>query len=156
MINQQTEEVISQPVLVSENNKNKRTILKSIWFWWILTTVVYLILNTGNSTISDRVAGFFGLFVPYGFLSLFVAFAEPIGTLLTIVSVIFFIFAMRWSNKIINKESNSTVKAILMSLFALLIITMVVDLIRGTPFYSWQILFTGGPQHLMSGLNHSL
>ncbi len=132
-----------------ENNQYK--VFRSIWFWWVLTTVLYLGLNPfmdGNHGILGYVGGFVGLFVPYGYFSSFLFLASPLSG----ISVVFFIFAMISLEKMIKIHNLSLVKKILFNLVALMIITAIVDLIRDTPFYSWHIFIQGSISGIFSSI----
>ncbi len=129
-------------------NENKFAIFRSVWFWWLLTTAVYVILGLsrfpGNTPSPlGYIAGFLGLFVPYGLMSL-ILFFSPLAWFSLVVFIILMIFADRK----LNRGNFSLGKRILLNLLILLVLTTLVDLIRGTAFVSWIIFFQGAhPYH---------
>lgn len=127
----------------------KWAILGSIWFWWICTTFLYLALNFFGypdlgypkeqvATPIAYIAGFVGLFVPYGLMSL-PLFFNPLGW----VSLMVFLISMFLVDRGFNKQNFGLSKRIILNLLVLLVLTAVVDLIRLTPFQSWMIFFKG-------------
>ncbi|MDO8593814.1 MAG: hypothetical protein Q7R59_02875 [bacterium] len=129
-----------------KTNQNQWVIIRSIWFWWIFTTLIYLAIPGYKEEtaitlghIVGYISGLVGLFVPYGYLSL-VLFIFP----LTWVSLVVFLVLMVLIDLKLNKQNFSLSKRILINLLALLILTTMVDLIRGTAFESWWIFFNGG------------
>ena len=64
---------------------------------------------------------------------------SPLG----LISFVVFLFSMIYANKYISNLQVKTVWKIMLCLLALLVITTIVDLVRGTPFASWKILFYG-------------
>lgn len=132
-------------------HKNKHFTLTSIWFWWLLLTVLYSALSIifhvpaidhypHGAGFIGYVIGFIGLFVPYGPLSIFYFLVSPLSW----VSFAFFLYAMFYAEKKLGKAGLTPWKRILMNIFALLLITTMVDIIRPTPFESWQIFLNAG------------
>jgi hypothetical protein len=124
-------------------NQNRKTILSSIWFWWVLTTIIYLIFNLshypGNTpSLLGHIAGFVGLFVPYGMLSS-ILFLSPFSW----ISAVVFLFLMFRAEKELNAKNYNLSKRILINLLILLLLTIAVDAMRGTFFQSWVIFFKG-------------
>jgi len=122
---------------------NKNGLLGYLWVWWGITTAVYLLFNyahypNAHASILGYVAGFVGLFVPYGALSFLLLFT-PQG----MFSVVVFIIAMFVLQGYLNKQNYSLEKSILMNLLTLFILTTIVDIIRGTAFQSWIIFLNG-------------
>lgn len=124
----------------------KYTWFRSIWFWWLITTSLYIILVTqghaltntqGNATLLDYIAGFIGLFVPYGVNSLILFFFSPLSW----ISLLFFIVAMSRVEKYLNTRQASFSRKIIYNFLALMLLTVIVDIIRHTPFESWRIFF---------------
>jgi hypothetical protein len=144
------EEAFKIPISNNAVSKNKWTIFRSIWFWWFVTTAIYVALSIAfpsGATVPTFIGytkGAVGLFVPYGILSIILFVLPGITMLLSIISVIFFIFTMYWINKKLNKKNYSLLEAILINLLVLLIITTLVDFIRLTPLASWRIFLHGG------------
>lgn len=136
-------------ILVLTKKTESNTVINffgSIWFLWIFTTVIYILLEPQsvemlNPNLAGYITGFVGLFVPYGPLSLYVAMFLPV---LTIVSLVFFVIAMLLIDKKLKKRNFPLYKKILLNLFALFIITMIVDIIRGTLFGSIIVFLNGG------------
>lgn len=131
-------------------NKYKYIVFRSLWFWWFLTTAIYLIFNTqgyppqeGASSMLGYVAGFVGLFVPFGFMSLILFFVNA----LTWVGLAAFIGLMLSAEKILMGRNLGLGEKIFFNLLALLIITIIVDLIRGTAFQSFIIFSKGAFPH---------
>lgn len=122
----------------------KEKILGSIWFWWAITTIAYVLLfqfHNSPSALADILfmcARVIGLFVPFGLLSLFM-FATPFGW----TGLAVFVGTMIYANKKIAPSSFSLGKKILVIFVALFLITMATDLARGTPFGSFNILING-------------
>jgi hypothetical protein len=120
---------------------------RSLWIWWGITTVCYLLMTISGGiqlgSVSGYLLGFIGLFVPYGLYSL-LAFINPLAW----VSVVFFVFAMIYASRKLNEANDSLGMRILKNLLVLLVITFLVDIIRFTPFASWQIFFDGGVKPL--------
>ena len=126
-------------------------ILRSLWFWWILTTAIYILLYIllkiagypeGVATPLGHVAGFIGLFVPYGLLSAFLLFSPA-----SLISVIVFLILMTWADRKFNRQNSGLGKRILLNLITLLVLTTLVDTVRLTFFQSWIIFFKGGFPH---------
>lgn len=122
--------------------------LNSLWLWWFYTTALYIWLGSllglpessfSGSILSGYFFGFVGLFVPYGFLSVLLL-ASPFG----IISLVFFIMAMIFSQKRLDEKNYNFIKRMLLNLFALFIITFLVDVIRGTPLVSFIIFLNHG------------
>ena len=134
-------------------NKKQFTIFRSIWFWWFLTTSIYIAFGVSGfpgylPTPLGNIAGFLGLFVPYGYLSLFLFFIDLSGA--SFVSLVVFVILMFFTDRRLNKENFNFGKRILLNLLILLILTTLVDLIRGTAFMSWIIFFQGAhPQYIL-------
>jgi len=128
-------------------NQGKSKILYSIWFWWIFTTVLYLFViflgnlanNIGFFSFWDHTVGFIGLFVPYGMISAILF----LSSLLSWLSLILFLIAMILVEKFLNKKNYNLKKRILINLLVLLILTFIVDAIRGTYLESWKIFLEG-------------
>jgi len=118
----------------------------SLWMWWIITTGIYLLFNllgypnsAGETpTLLGHVAGFVGLFVPFGFLSAFLLIS-PFYWFSLAVFLISMIYADRW----LKSRSMNTVQRILINLLVLMAITFIVDIVRFTPFESWRIFLQG-------------
>ena len=126
-------------------NEKQFAIFRSIWFWWLLTTSVYVFFGLlsipgSTPTLLGHIVGFLGLFVPYGLVSL--ALFMFIGPL-SLFSLIVFVVIMVFADRRLNKENFSFGKRILLNLLILLALTTLVDLIRYTPFVSWIIFFQG-------------
>ncbi len=124
-------------------NKNKWAVFQSIWFCWFILTALYIILNIAGypNTVPSTmgyIAGFIGLFVPYGLPSL-ILMITPYSW----VSLAVFHLAMFWINRRLKGKNLGLGKRIVLNLLALLILTIIVDLIRLTPFESWRIFFNG-------------
>lgn len=129
-------------------NEKLFVIFRSIWFWWFLTTSVYVGLGRLGypgitPTFLGYIAGFLGLFVPYGLISLLLFFIS----LLAWVSLIIFIILMIFTDQRLNKQNFNLGKRILLNLLTLLALTTLVDFIRGTAFESWIIFFQGKHSH---------
>jgi len=124
-------------------NQNQWVIFRSIWFWWVVTTVFYLALSIYLSpdtpTPLGYIPGFIGLFVPYGFLSFPLFFLSPFPWL----SLVIFIVLMGKVERKLNKQNFSLSKRIFLNLLILLLLTVMVDFVRGTAFQSWVIFFNG-------------
>ena len=107
-----------------------------------MTAVYILFVLSGYpreiSTPLGYIAGFFGLFVPYGLASL-ILFISP----LTWVSLVFFVLSMIFTDRKLNKANLGFGKRILLNLLILLALTTLIDEIRGTPLASWIIFFSG-------------
>lgn len=120
----------------------KKEQLSSFWYWFLISTLIYLILSivalNGKVTLLSHIAGFVGLFVPFGFTSLFLLMT-PLGW----VSVILFFVSGHFFSKWLNQQNYSLNKKIIMIFLALLVLTTLVDIVRQTPFASWQILMDG-------------
>jgi len=127
-------------ILIKINTAKNNTVANfygSIWFWWIFTTIIYILLGSPTGYIT----GFIGLFVPYGRLSLIVMELLPV---FSIISLIFFVVSMILIDKLLKRVNILLYKRILLNLLALFIITMVVDFLRFTPFGSIDIFLNGG------------
>ena len=52
----------------------------SFWFWWIMLTFIYILLSSFGGLdmggLIGHITGFFGLFVPFGFLSLLIELGD--------------------------------------------------------------------------------
>jgi hypothetical protein len=123
--------------------KTQNKIFYSIWFWWIFTSAIYYIFNIlgypGEApTFFGHIAGFVGLFVPYGATSS-VLFMAPFAW----ISLFAFAYLMYIAERDLSKKNYSLLKRILLNLLILLILTTVVDALRGTFFKSWDIFFRG-------------
>ncbi len=125
-------------------NNWRLSIYKSIWFCWLLTTLIYVVLaflgypKTEIATPLGYVAGFVGLFVPYGLASL-ILFANPF----TWISLLVFLILMFCADRELKRKSYSLVTAILINLLLLLIITIIIDWFRQTPLASWTVFLHG-------------
>lgn len=124
----------------------KNKVFQSIWFCWALLTAVYLILNImgypNNASVGEPmgyIAGAIGLFVPFGILSI-LYLLEPE----TWLSVPVFAFLMLYAEKKLKEKNYGFIKNLLINLLVLLIITIIVDFARMTPFESWRIFIDGG------------
>lgn len=124
----------------------KNKIFQSIWFYWVVLTVIYLTFNImgypNNASVGQpmgHVAGAIGLFVPFGLLSLFYLL-EPEAWL----SIPVFFGSMFYVDKKLKEKNYGFIKSLLISLLVLLIITTLVDFARMTPFASWHIFIKGG------------
>lgn len=112
----------------------------SIWWSWVIVTTLYIFFvflfsaNFTTNPLEGYITGFIGLFAPFGFLSVFLLFSNPLPLL-------FFIIAMIFIDSKLNKLNYSLRKRILINLFVLLILTTLIDFIRFTPFASWQLFF---------------
>jgi len=102
----------------------------------ITSAIVYHNEATYAYSYLAHAAVFFGLFVPYGFLSWLLMFYN-------LLSIPIFFLTMFYAEWTLNKENVSLGKRILFNLIALLLITIVIDLVRFTPFASWNIFFSG-------------
>ncbi|PIP86908.1 hypothetical protein COW81_03100 [Candidatus Campbellbacteria bacterium CG22_combo_CG10-13_8_21_14_all_36_13] len=127
-------------------NNTKHKVFESIWFWWFLFTLIYTILNFSGSLglplpLGGYVMGFFGLFVPFGLWSSFLLVALHVPS---IVALFVFIGLMIFANKKLKTKEIVLWKRILINLLILLLITTLVDFMRGTFFESWKIMFSGG------------
>src|SRR3989344_8820665 len=124
-------------------DEKKFSLSQSIWFWWFITTACYISLNLlgfpgETPTLLGYFAGFLGLFVPFGMLSL-VLFLFPSGW----ISLILFIVLIIFADKKLKQFNLNFLQKVLLNIFVLLVITTIVDFVRGTPFMSWAILFQG-------------
>jgi hypothetical protein len=124
----------------------QNTIFRSLWFWWFLLTAIYLLFNAaGYPTGGDHdillgyVAGAVGLFVPFGFLSLLLLMSPT-----TWLSIPVFLISMWYGEKKLKEKNYSYGKKVLMNLLVLLMITILVDFARMTPWASWSIFLGGG------------
>jgi len=137
---------VSDVIVLSRTQK----LFRSIWFWWIFLSVIYIVLYISGilpessyraSVVFpyNHIAAFIGLFVPYGLASSWLFVFAPIQS---IISAILFGMMMVTSSKYIRR-TKSTIVAIALCLISLLIITTVVDFVRMTPFASWRILMEG-------------
>lgn len=127
----------------------QNTKFRSLWFWWFLLTAIYLLFNAigypagdGNIVPLGYIAGAVGLFVPFGFMSLFLLMSP-----VTWLSIPVFLISMWYGEKQLKEKNYSYGKKVLMNLLLLLIITILVDFARMTPFASW-LIFLGGGFHL--------
>ncbi len=121
-------------------------ILSNIWFWWVLLTILYI--NLDSIYLVDGVfipfwskfAGFIGLFVPFGMVSfLYSMLVFPFG----IASVIIFILFAKRFQKWLDTKNYGLVKNIFLIFVTLLFLTAVVDMVRLTPFKSFEIFKSG-------------
>lgn len=114
----------------------------SFWFWFLILTLIYLVLSmvalNGQVTPLSHIAGFVGLFVPFGFMSLFLLIT-PLG----LVSVILFFVSGYFFSKWLDQQNYSLGKKVIIIFIALLALTTLVDIVRQTPFASWQIFIDG-------------
>ncbi len=131
-----------------ETNQNQYPLFRSLWVWWLFTSLLYLVFNAlhwikeGDGTPLGHLGGFIGLFVPYGWVSLIVSIM-PMG----LVSIVVF-FILMFIIDIAFSQWNLTLgRRILYNLIALLLLTILVDAIRGTFFQSWVIFFKGAFPH---------
>ncbi len=118
----------------------------TLWAWWIYTTIAYVLLTLMfnfpdpdqymEGTPLGYLFGFIGLFVPYGVIS--------VALMMSWVSFLAFFPIMYFMEKSLRAQKYTTTQRILINLLALLLITIVVDFIRMTPFFSWAIFFSGG------------
>lgn len=155
----------------------------SIWFWWILLTIIYALFNAFGYPVdqsemkyelvgqSDGVtyedgdfreitfgtyfaqhpvdgiltisASIVGIFVPYGAASLMVF----IISFLSWISAVVFLLLMFVANKKLSQLNIGILRKVLLILAILMVLTMIVDLIRETPFVSWSILFHASAPH---------
>lgn len=129
--------------------KNHKKFFCSLWFWWLLLTVVYVCMTfvffdeQFNSSIIGTplgyMFGFIGIFVPYGVAS-FVLFYFP----MTWISFVVFILVMLFAETKLGMMNLSSRRRVALNLLILLVLTITVDLIRDTPFESWDIFLKGG------------
>lgn len=115
----------------------KEKLLGSIWFWWAILTVIYIVtfFSVGSSAGPlSFVARTTGLFVPFGMLSL-LTFVTVFGWL----GLLVFIFSTIYANKRLKALNISLPKKIALIFAALFIITFITDLARLTPFASIMI-----------------
>jgi len=127
------------------NNDHK--IFRSLWFMWLVTTGLYIILTlvgglSETPSPIGHITGFVGLFVPYGLLSLILLMSPY-----TWASLVVFILFMVFVEKYLNTLNISFEKRLLLNLLALLILTFAVDGIRQTPLESWRIFIHGAYSH---------
>ncbi|MDO8552458.1 MAG: hypothetical protein Q7S01_02915 [bacterium] len=135
------------------SNETDHKKMDPVWFWWAIFTVIYIAFNLKGFPVNylnlgdypnglplmSYIAAFFGLFAPYGTLSFISLVTNPLSW---VSFVIFFLF-MKYISTYIKKHRFSKYQIFFICLLSLLLITIVVDIIRGTPFASWNILFTG-------------
>lgn len=123
--------------------------LGSIWFWWFITTTIYVTIDFINppsifaraeplTLVLDIIARVLGLFVPFGLLSLF-SLLSPFGWLGLIAALV----GLMYANKHLRATQMSLGKKIGLIFLALFLITFVSDLARFTPFGSFKILING-------------
>lgn len=109
----------------------------------LIYTCLYFIFLDGPTMIypspSGHIAGFFGLFAPIGVLSLLTGLLSPLWFAANLVALGLIGLIFKWGSKLqFNVPLN-----IILSLVALLIITIIADAIRLLPFMSWQIFING-------------
>lgn len=97
-----------------------------------------------RQAILTTAASVLGVFVPYGLDSGMLFVFSPIFSFL---SLIFFVVSMGMSGRVVEKYGTTRIKKIIVALFALALVTIVVDFVRGTPFVSWDILLHAGTPH---------
>ena len=116
--------------------------LKTIWFWWILLTIIYSFLSLSllDGGLLGRLTGFIGLFVPFGPLSVLVFF---IGLPLSLISVLVFFGGAYLFQKWLSKKTFSTFTTFLIILIALFVFTFLTDIARGTYFAGFKIFLDG-------------
>ena len=130
--------------------QTRNKIWSSIWFWWFLTTVIYIVFNfsgypSSTTSLLGYVAGFVGLFFPYGWASSILLILSPFSW----ISVVVFLILMFMAEKELNRKNYGLRKRILINFLILLFLTTAVDLIRGTFFQSWFIFLSGAfPSHM--------
>lgn len=116
--------------------------LSSFWFWYLTSTLVYLLLSmvalNGEVTLLSYVAGFVGLFVPFGLMSL-ILLTTPFGW----AGVILFFVCGHFFSKWLNQQNLPFTKKVFLIFLALLLLTTLVDFVRQTPLASWRILIDG-------------
>ncbi len=92
---------------------------------------------------------FIGVFVPFGAASvllLVMSMASMNGDMGPLMAIPVFFILMFVAHKVLKKYEMSPRKKIAVILIALILITMVVDYVRDTPFESWKILMHGSVQ----------
>ncbi len=135
----------------------KEKMLGSIWFWWVVTTIFYVVMLPVSYKIDGLIGGILsiiarivGLFVPFGLLSSIMYLAAP--AILIPIGLFVFIYSMNFANKKIKSKNVSLAKQIGLIFLALFIITFLIDIVRLTPFGSFAILLKGvqGPNGIFS------
>lgn len=125
---------------------------RSIWFWWFIVTIFYLIIAAitlltsealSSSPIVERLVWAIGVFVPHGFSTAIMLFDQPQSRILALVSIAVFFIGMFFANKYLKSKQLSDRKLIAYIFVTLLLITMAVDISKGAPFFSWQLLIFG-------------
>ena len=92
---------------------------RSIWWCWIIVTVIYIIFTLPLSDlVPSPIVGFVGLFAPYGFLSiLYFVF----NIYYNIAALFIFIVGMVVTHKYINNINISLGKMVIINLLILLL-----------------------------------
>ena len=104
----------------------------SLWSYWIVLTLFYLILGF-SGIVPLKFTLFIGLFVPIGFFNLMSMFTTGYwGTFLSIPVLFLLIFS---GNKQLNKFNITGIKRIVLNLILLFIFTIIIDLII---WHTWQ------------------
>lgn len=125
---------------------NKVSFLKSIWFWWIILTIIYIPLylnyldKSHVETIGGHVAGLVGLFVPFGLLGLIWAL---VTLPLSLISIIIFFGGAYLFQKWFSKKNVNLFFSIVIIFIALFVLTFLTDFARGTGMESWNIFING-------------
>jgi hypothetical protein len=128
--------------------QDQQKTLQPIWLWCIFTTLIYFAFNISGypmeriSSPLGYIAGFVGLFVPYGISSLILLFS-----LSGLASLGFFILFMYLIERGLRQIDINFYLRILINFLVLLLLTIMVDFIRGTPLESWTIFFNGAFPH---------
>lgn len=122
----------------------------SAYVWWLIVTIIYVAFNFNGHPIDtyfdsksepviiDNIAGFFGLFAPFGIVSATYSISPLFWP-----SVLIFLFGIYYFNEWLYKKDYKVSKKIVIIICGLLLLTMLTDAARLMPFASWSVFITG-------------
>ena len=130
-------------------NEKREESPNSIYVWWFILTIIYIIfnffghpvvINGGVAKVSliDHFAGFIGLFVPFGLVSIKLL-ALPIVWL----SVPVFFYGIYFLNNWLVSQKIQGFKKTVTILGLLFLLTVITDVARLMPFSSINIFIEG-------------
>lgn len=136
---------------ISVGHSNKFPFWTKLWFNWILLTIFYLLFFGSSEEVKtplQSIGAIIGIFVPIGFWSLGTildSYANVTLFTTTYISfaIVLFIYLLFTFDKYLEKNVVIYSKKVFLNLLALLVLTMIFDLILFHRLGSWNILFFG-------------
>ncbi len=134
---------------MENQNSNHNSKLYNIWLWWIGLTVLYLLTQillknlAFGPDVTRIIIGFIGLFVPIGYLSFMGLWIGAAYSWVALPVLLLFLYAAARVQRSLHLNRSLN---IIYNLVALLILTLITDLIIWHTWNSINIIFN--PPHI--------